>query len=86
VIGSSGDRDPGSGDEPEAERIVANGQARWGWLRGAKDRLDAKRAAESRPVPRSRRERLLEGKRLLEEEHRVLIEANAAYEAYRARG
>jgi len=80
----TGDRDPGSGDELEAERIVANGQGRRGWLRGARDRLDAKRAAET--MPRSRRERLLEGKRLLEQEHRVLIEANAAYEAYRARG
>ena len=29
---------------------------------------------------------MLEGKRLLEEEHEVLIEANRAYEAYRARG
>ena len=63
---------------------MANGQGRRGWLRGARDRLDAKRAAET--MPRSRRERLLEGKRLLEQEHRVLIEANAAYEAYRARG
>jgi transposase len=82
----TGDRDPRSGDELEAERIVANGQGRRGWLRGAKDQLEAKRAAATRPVPRGRRERLLEGKRLLEQEHRVVIEANAAYEAYRARG
>jgi Transposase DDE domain len=29
---------------------------------------------------------LLEGRRLLEQEHQVMIDANAAYEAYRARG
>jgi hypothetical protein len=40
----------------------------------------------SRPIPRSRSERLKEGKRRLEEEHRVECRANAAYEAYRARG
>ena len=79
-------RDPGSGDQLQAERIVANGQGRRGWLRGARDQLEAKRAAATRPVPRGRRERLLEGKRLLEQEHRVVIDANAAYEAYRARG
>ena len=79
-------RDPGSGDQLQAERIVANGQGRRGWLRGARDQLEAKRAAAIRPVPRGRRERLLEGKRRLEQEHRVVIEANAAYEAYRARG
>ena len=57
-----------------------------GWLRDAKRRLDDKRAAEARPIPRERGERLREAKRRLEEEHRVECRANAAYEAYRARG
>jgi Transposase DDE domain len=73
-------------DREGGERRAASREGRRGWVRDAKQQLDAKRAAASTPVARSRRERLLEGKRLLEEEHRVLIGANAAYEAYRARG
>jgi transposase len=72
------------GDELPPE--LATAQGRRGWLREAKRRLDARRAEEARPIPRSRPERLNEGKRRLEEEHRVECRANAAYEAYRARG
>jgi transposase len=61
-------------------------QGRRGWLRDARRRLDERRAAEARPIPRYRRDRLGESKRRLEEEHRVECQANAAYEAYRARG
>jgi hypothetical protein len=56
------------------------------WLRDAKRRLEAKRAAEARPIPRSRSERVRESKRRLEEEHRVKCRANEAYDAYRVRG
>jgi transposase len=72
------------GDELPAELSTAQG--RRGWLRDARRRLDERRAAEARPVPKSRPERLREGKRRLEEEHRVHCRANEAYEAYRARG
>ena len=72
------------GDELPPE--LATAQGRRGWLREAKRRLDDKRAEEARPVPRSRPERLQESKRRLEEEHQVECEANAGYEAYRARG
>jgi transposase len=72
------------GDELPAELQTAQG--RRGWLREAKRRLDERRAEEARPIPRSRSARLREGKRRLEEEHRVECRANAAYEAYRARG
>ena len=41
--------------------------------------IDAVRAAEARPVPKSRVERLREGKRRLEEEHEVHCHANEAY-------
>jgi len=61
-------------------------QGRRGWLRDARRRLDERRAAEARAIPRSRRDRLRESKRRLEEEHRVECQANAACEAYRARG
>ena len=72
------------GDELPPE--LATAQGRRGWLRDAKRRLDERRAAEARPVPKSRPARLREGKRRLEEEHEVHCQANEAYEAYRARG
>ena len=72
------------GDELPPE--LATAQGRRGWLREAKRRLDDKRAEEARPVPRDRPDRLREAKRRLEQEHRVECQANAAYEAYRARG
>src|ERR671933_1556088 len=72
------------GDELPPELQTAQG--RRGWLREAKRRLDERRAAEARPIPRSRPDRLKEGKRRLEEEHQVECRANAAYEGYRARG
>jgi transposase len=72
------------GDELPPELSTAQG--RRGWLREAKRRLDEKRAAEAKPIPRSRAERLREGKRRLEEDHEVHCRANEAYEAYRARG
>jgi hypothetical protein len=72
------------GDELPAE--LATVQGRRGWLREAKRRLDERRAAEARPIPKSRPERLKEAKRRLEEDHAVHCRANEAYEAYRARG
>jgi transposase len=65
---------------------LATAQGRRGWLREAKRRLEEQRAAEARPIPRSRPDRLRESKRRLEEEHAVEGQANADYEAYRARG
>jgi transposase len=72
------------GDELPPE--LATAQGRRGWLREAKRRLDDKRAEDALPVPRDRPDRLREARRRLEEEHRVECRANAAYEAYRARG
>ena len=72
------------GDELPPELSTHHG--RRAWLREAKRRLEEKRTAEARPIPRSRPDRLAESKRRLEEEHKVECEANAAYEAYRARG
>src|SRR5918998_991512 len=72
------------GDELPPELSTAQG--RRGWLRDAKRRLDDKRAAQARPIPRDRPDRLREAKRRLEEGHQVECRANAAYEAYRARG
>ena len=72
------------GDELPPQLRTAQG--RRGWLREAKRRLDDKRAAEAKPIPRSRPARVSESKRRLEEERFVECQANAAYEAYRARG
>jgi transposase len=72
------------GDElPEA---VGTREGRAQWLADAKRRLEQRRAEEARPIPGSRPARLREAKRRLEEEHRVEVQANADYEAYRARG
>jgi transposase len=72
------------GDELPPELSTAQG--RRGWLRDAKRRLDERRATEARPIPASRPARLMEAKRRLEEELVTECQANAAYEAYRARG
>jgi Transposase DDE domain len=72
------------GDELPPE--LATSQGRRGWLREAKRRLDERRAQEARPIPRSRPARLKEAKRRLDEELWTECQANAGYEAYRARG
>src|SRR3954464_6853527 len=72
------------GDELPAE--FATAQGRRGWLREAKQRLEAERAANPQPVPRSRPKRVKEAKRRLEEELFTEVRANQAYEAWRARG
>jgi transposase len=72
------------GDELPPE--FATAQGRRGWLREAKQRLEAERAANPQPVPRSRPKRVKEAKRRLEEELFSEVRANRAYEAYRARG
>jgi transposase len=72
------------GDELPPE--FATAQGRRGWLREAKQRLEAERAANPQPVPRSRPKRLKEANRRLEEELWTEVRANEAYEAHRARG
>ena len=71
---------------PSMPRGRALNQGRRGWRRDARQRLDERRAREARAIPRSRQARLAESKRRLEEELAAEREANAAYEAYRARG
>ena len=72
------------GDELPPE--LARSSGRQAWLREAKRRLEERRAAEAKPIPRSRCERLKEAKRRLRDELRTEQRANEAYEAYRARG
>ena len=72
------------GDELPAE--FSTEQGRRGWLREAKQRLEAERATDPQPVPRSRPKRLKDAKRRLEEELWTEVRANDAYEHYRAHG
>jgi transposase len=83
---AAGDEGPIATFDLDRERLVSSEQGRRGWLREGRRQLDERRRNEARPIARSRAERLQEAKRRLEEEHQVEREANAAYEAYRARG
>jgi len=76
----------GAGIELDRERFVVRNQGRRGWTREAQRLLDERREREARPIARSRAERLAESKRRLEEAHRVGLEANAAYDAWRTSG
>jgi transposase len=86
AVDAQEDGEFGEARRDELPPELATAAGRRGWLREAKRRLDDQRAGEARPVPRDRPDRLREAKRRLEEEHRVECDANAAYEAYRARG
>jgi transposase len=72
------------GDELPPEFSTSAG--RRGWLREAKKRLEAERAANPQPVPRDRAKRVKQAKRRLDEELWTEVRANKAYEAWRARG
>jgi transposase len=91
--GALGDEGDADGEEQrlvafdlDRERILNSEQGRRGWMREGRRQLDELRRQQARPIAASRADRLRESKRRLEEEHRVELEANAAYEAYKARG
>lgn len=72
------------GDElPEQLRTR---EGRRAWLREAKERLEAERAASPEPVPKERQKRLEICRGRLVEDWRTEHRANRDYEAYRARG
>jgi transposase len=72
--------------ELDVERLGLHAEGRRGWLRNGRHQLDEQRERTPRPVARPRGERLADAKRRLEEQLAVEVAANAAYEAYRARG
>jgi len=77
------------GDEQEVVPrlpVRERGRGRLGARRLPLEGLDDQRAQEAKPIPASRPARLKEAKRRLEEELFTECQANAAYEAYRARG
>lgn len=75
-----------AGVELDPERFVTRSHGRRAWFREARRGLEEQRAIEARSVARSRGQRLVEAARRLEEELAVEARANAAYEAWRARG
>jgi transposase len=70
----------------DPERFVTRPYGRRAWFREARRALEERREREARPIARARLERLEESARRLEEEHAAGLEANEAYEAWRARG
>jgi transposase len=72
------------GDELPQELTTREGRKKV--LADAKRKLIERRAAEQRPIPKSRNGRLKEAKRRLEEEHDVHCQANQAYEQWRQTG
>ena len=75
---------PARGDELPGQ--LASRGGRRAWLREAKRRLDAERAAQPEPVPKEREKRLEICHSRLVEDWRAEHQANRAYEAYRAGG
>jgi transposase len=73
--------------ELKAENIVGRGrQGRDAWLREGRRQLEQHRWENPEPVPRSRKERLLQSAGRLEDDLSVERRSNEAYEAYRALG
>ena len=70
----------------DPELVLGRGGRRGGrreWPRVARRELEEQRAREARPVPRDREDRLFQALGRLEENHRVDLAANNAYERWR---
>lgn len=70
----------------DRDRFPAAVGGRVQWLRQGRRELEARRAQNPQPVPRSRQERLVEAQRRLDEELAFEHAANRAYEHYRETG
>ena len=71
----------------DPESVLGRGGRRGGrreWPRVARRELEARREREAQPIPRDRDDRLFQALGRLEENHRVDLAANAAYERWRA--
>src|SRR5450755_232152 len=83
---ADGDGSAASLLEFDAEAILARANGRDGWLQDARRQLTARRERDARAVAWARGDRLLESARRLEEDHRGEVQANRAYEQFRATG
>jgi hypothetical protein len=71
----------------DPELVLGRGGRRGGrreWPRVARRELESRREREARPIPRDREDRLFQALGRLEENHRVDLAANDAYERWRA--
>jgi hypothetical protein len=71
----------------DPELVLSRGGRRGGrreWFRVARRELESQREQEARPIPRDREDRLFQVVGRLEENHRVDLTANEAYERWRA--
>lgn len=85
-IDAAEDEAHGEARGDELPEHLASREGRRAWLREAKERLEAERAAKPEPVPKERSERLELCRQRLAEDWRTECQANRNYEAYRARG
>ena len=81
--------DDGDGRELEVdpEWVLGRGGRRGGrreWPRVARRELEAHRERQAQPIPRDREDRLFQALGRLEDNHRVDLAANEAYERWRA--
>ena len=73
--------------EVDPELVLGRGGRRGGrreWPRVARRELESRREREAEPIPRDREDRLFQALGRLEENHRVDLAANDAYERWRA--
>jgi len=78
------DEQAGEPLEVDPERSFRRKGGRREWLRLAQRELEDHRERQAQAIPRDRDERLFEAARRLEENHRVELAANDAYEQWRA--
>ena len=84
---SRGRRSPTRDVEVDPELVLGRGGRRGGrreWPRVARRELEARREREAEPIPRDREDRLFQALGRLEENHRVDLAANQAYERWRS--
>jgi hypothetical protein len=81
-----GPREPEQDVEMDPELVLGRGGRRGGrreWPRVARRELESRRKSQAEPIPRDREDRLFQALARLEENHRVDLAANDAYERRR---
>ena len=82
-----GPQEPEQDVEVDPELVLGQGGRRGGrreWPRVARRELESRRERQAEPIPRDREDRLFQALGRLEENHRVDLAANDAYERWRA--
>jgi transposase len=82
-----GPQEPDADVEVDPEVVLGRGGRRGGrreWFRVARRELEARREHQAQPIPRDREDRLFQALGRLQENHRVELAANQAYERWRS--